>query len=824
MERLRWEKERAVVQTYGLVSGQSRDSVNDADDFWEDEEEERRRAPQKPSAAERQSKLMAVSLTQLLSVSFQEKAQSLQRSDLDAFLLSTLKESPSFSAASPTDLESAVEYLKQVLGTLHGLDVCPTSDVRAQADQGAPTAPTPPAVPGDAGRSALAAGPGDASKPSAGANGGSFHGAHSTTPMQGAGAHHQDAPQAGSASPSGTATGSEPSLNNAAQYPDRSAHEWQQQHLESNGSPPDAASASLNQSPAQAFSTGLQQQQQQQQQGLGHLGHQTPGPWAPPMPYPPPPMHASHAMDPYNAFLSAAASAASAAAAAFAGSWARPPGSNPSVSPLPNFLPLSAAASHHTSPSSDPQAQDARWPQHPAQPQQQQQQQQHWAQQPRHTRSHRRATTTNRNPRSNDRAGGGAFGGVSRRTRGGSDSGGSDGSDCLEGRSSSPEPEPQALDSRMASAAAQMKHGGGDNAAAGVAAHADAAELHQQHHHPFPSATAVRVVKHDEGPRIKARVPPSGPIELRPPSFQVFRDLQPPFTGAEQPLPLPKQHPLPPPSPYSSPPISPPRSPPLSAVRPSPRARDAAQLTPTPAPSRARVPLPHHQPKPSPQHSLTLHPSPLPAPNPDSEPWRSSPAPVPTGPPPTSALTSKPSAATYFPPNTRSLFPNPGHVPHGQHAANAPAMLGTGTTAPASPQQPTALHPYAPAQHAILQGQHGSSMQVPDVQKPQSPTRNTAHHHPAALQPVHLPPQPPVPPRQPVPLPPELQGSVQRTLEFLENPLSFAPGAPSDVGGSSYPPRVSFVTAEQQAAQRWVGECIWVHLNVLGCIQAQAGV
>eukprot|EP00983_Pelagomonas_calceolata_P038389 1136789-Pelagomonas_calceolata.AAC.10 len=49
----------------------------------------------------------------------------------------------------------------------------------------------------------------------------------------------------------------------------------------------------------------------------------------------------------------------------------------------------------------------------------------------------------------------------------------------------------------------------------------------------------------------------------------------------------------------------------------------------------------------------------------------------------------------------------------------------------------------------------------------------------------------------------ELQGSVQRTLEFLENPLSFAPGAASDVGGTSYPPRVSFATAEQQAAQRW---------------------
>jgi len=38
----------------------------------------------------------------------------LQHDELDAFLVSTLRESPSFSAAPPSDLESAVEYLKQV--------------------------------------------------------------------------------------------------------------------------------------------------------------------------------------------------------------------------------------------------------------------------------------------------------------------------------------------------------------------------------------------------------------------------------------------------------------------------------------------------------------------------------------------------------------------------------------------------------------------------------------------------------------------------------------------------------------------------------------
>eukprot|EP00967_Tisochrysis_lutea_P045618 scaffold55351_cov16-Tisochrysis_lutea.AAC.1 len=207
--------------------------------------------PKKPSAAERQSQLMALSLTQLLSVSFQEKAQSLQQRELDAFLHGTLKESASFSTASPSDLASAVDYLKQgemdgqkllvmtrgskghtehnlssgyaarlplcachligqlpdtnaitgkifrlvhcacqhpqarlhspleeVLGTLHGLDVSPPSDVQAQADQGAPLGTTAPASPGDAGRTAPAAEPGEAIKQHSSAHGSAYGGAH----------------------------------------------------------------------------------------------------------------------------------------------------------------------------------------------------------------------------------------------------------------------------------------------------------------------------------------------------------------------------------------------------------------------------------------------------------------------------------------------------------------------------------------------------------------------------------------------------------------------------------------------------------------------
>lgn len=43
----------------------------------------------------------------------QEKAQSLKPSELEAFLLNALRDSPSFSSASGAELQSAVGYLKQ---------------------------------------------------------------------------------------------------------------------------------------------------------------------------------------------------------------------------------------------------------------------------------------------------------------------------------------------------------------------------------------------------------------------------------------------------------------------------------------------------------------------------------------------------------------------------------------------------------------------------------------------------------------------------------------------------------------------------------------